>query len=127
MVEITLENSLGSSTFSTLSPPVATSFVEGARDVQTLDNNISTYFTANKREWRHTWSEMTDVELAVLLSYYNQQWIDFEYPLLTIEFLELFDVPVRMYMDTQNLIDNCGTYEGVSVTFRETDQNETES
>lgn len=105
-----------------LSPPLSETTIEGAQDVQTLDNNISTYFTANKREWTHTWPYLSKSEFDSIKAFYDRQWTDYKYPLLTIDHLNVSDVPVRMYISPQNIIDNCGTVENVEVRFRETRQ-----
>lgn len=122
MIEIQLTNSQGTLILPTLSPPLTTSPIEGAVDVTTLDNNVSTYFTQNKRLWTQPWSYLSEDDFNAIKSYYDRQWIDFEYPLLTIAHFGISNVPVRMTISPQNTVDNCGRVEGVEVTFRETIQ-----
>ena len=122
MIEIQLTNSQGTLTLPVLSPPLTTSPIEGAVDVTTLDNNVSTYFTQNKRLWTQPWSYLSEDDFNAIKSFYDRQWIDFEYPLLTIAHFGISNVPVRMTLSPQNTIDNCGRVEGVEATFRETTQ-----
>jgi len=122
MITIELTNNSGSLVLPALAPPLTTTTVEGATDVQTLDNNVSTYFTANKRQWTQKWDYMSEADYNALKAYYDSQWTEFKYPLLTIDHYGVSNVPVRMYMDERNTIDNCGTVENVSTTFRETRQ-----
>lgn len=122
MITIKLTDNSGPLVLPTLAPPLAESTIEGATDVQTLDNNISTYFTANKRQWVQQWPYMSEADFNVLKAYYDRQWTDYKYPLVTIDYYDITDVPCRMYLDPKNVIDNCGTVQDVSVTFRETRQ-----
>lgn len=122
MIEIQLTNSQGTLTLPVLSPPLTTSPIEGAVDVVTLDNNVSTYFTQNKRIWTQPWDYLSEDDFNSIKSFYDRQWIDFEYPLLTITHFGISNVPVRMTISPQNTVDNCGRVEGVEATFRETIQ-----
>lgn len=122
MIIIELTDSTGKLTLPPLAPPLKTTPIEGAKDVQTLDNNISTYLTANKRQWGHIWPYMSEDDFNALKGYYDRQWTDYKYPLLTIGHYNIINVPVRMYLEAQNTIDYCGTVESVTVTFRETRQ-----
>src|SRR5690554_1340413 len=122
-VEITLTDSAGSDSLASLNVPFTETTLEGAVDVQTLDNNISTYFTNNKRSWSHTWAYMSESEYNILKGYYDRQWSSYLYPLLTISELGINNVPVRMYLEPKNIIDNCLTVQNVTVTFRESGQN----
>lgn len=123
MIEMTLTDGTGSDTLALLNVPLTEATIEGAVDVQTLDNNISTYFTDNKRSWSHTWAYMTKDEYDTLKGYYDRQWVTYLYPLLTISQLSISNIPVRMYLEPKNIIDNCETVQGVTVSFRETGQN----
>lgn len=121
-MNVELTDNSGSMVLPALAPPLTTSTIEGATDVQTLDNNVSTYFTANKRQWTVKWDYMSEADFNALKAYYDAQWTEYQYPLLTIEHYSISAVPVRMYLDPQEAVDNCGTVQGVSVTFRETRQ-----
>jgi hypothetical protein len=83
---------------------------------------MSTYFTYNKRQWAVEMAYMSEAEFNTLKGFYDRQWTLFQYPLLSIDHFSVVNIPVRMYLDTQNVIDNCGTIENVQVRFRESIQ-----
>jgi hypothetical protein len=122
MIQIVLTDDTLSYTFQSLEVPLTVSTLEGAVDVVTLDNNMSTYFTANKRQWTHTWAYMTETEYNVLKGFYDRQWTLYKYPNLTIADLSVSAIPVRMSLNPQNIIDHCITVNDVTVTFRESIQ-----
>lgn len=122
MYAIELTDGTTSATMPLLHVPLSQSNVEGAVDVQTLDNNVYTDFVALKRFWAHTWRYMKESDFNTLKGFYDRQFTLFAYPRLTITELGVVDVPVRMTLSPQNIIDNCGTVEDVEVTFRETRQ-----
>ena len=121
-MNLKLLDSSGLTEWTTLSPPLGESTIEGAVDIKTLDNNISTYFTSNKRQWTHTWPYMSEDKYLELRGYYDRQFTEFKFPLLSLDFYSIDSVPVRMYMEQKDIIDGCGTVENVTITLRETRQ-----
>lgn len=121
MIELHLMNANGSDTLQLPEAPLTRNALEGATDVVSLNNNISTYFTANKREWVHTWAYMTKQELQTLQKYYQAQWTLFTYPKLSITGIDnpVNQVSVRMYMPSVSIIDDCETYRNIQVSWRE--------
>lgn len=119
MIEITLTDSTTTHTFQALEPPLTISPIEGVVDVVTLDNNMSSYFTANKRLWQHTWRYMTEAEYGHLKGFYDRQWTLFQYPTVTITAIGVTGVPVRLTLSPQQIIDNCETVEDATITMRE--------
>lgn len=122
MYSIELSDSTTTAPMPLLHVPLTQSDIEGATDVATLDMNLYTDFFAKKRLWAHTWRYMTETDFNVLKGFYDRQFTLFQYPTLTITELGVSAVVVRMTLSPQNIIDNCGTVEDVSVTFRETVQ-----
>lgn len=122
MIELTLSDATGSTTLQIPEIPLTEGTIEGATDVQTLDNNVSTYLSANKRIWSHKWAFMTPDDYDVVRGYYDRQWTNYKYPLFSIPHYGISNVPVRMTMDDKNIIDDCGTLGGVQATWRETRQ-----
>lgn len=120
--EIQLTDQTGTSTLTATEVPLSIAPVEIAADVQVLSGNVYTDFIAKKRVWSHTWRYLTETEYNVIKGYYNRQFTLFEYPELTIVDEGVADVPVRMTMTPKNIIDNCGTVQDVTVTFRESNQ-----
>lgn len=125
MIELSLTDNSTSLTLPILAPPLSEAVVEGATDVVTLDMNMSTYFTYNKRQWSHTWSYLTEAEYNSVKGFYDRQFTLFKYPLLTITdagTANTTNTPVRMTISPRRIIDNCGVVEEVTVTFRESKQ-----
>jgi hypothetical protein len=121
-MNIELTDGTTTATFTLIRPPLVIGTIEGATDIVTLDNNMSTYFTYNKRQWAVEMAYMSEAEFNTLKGFYDRQWTLFQYPLLSIDHFSVVNIPVRMYLDTQNVIDNCGTIENVQVRFRESIQ-----
>lgn len=96
--------------------------IENATDVVTLSGDVFTDFISQKRRWEHTWAYMSNYNYVALRAFYDRQFTLFKYPLLTIDYYSIESVPVRMTINTKDIIDNCGTLQNVSVTFRETSQ-----
>ena len=122
MYEIQLTDSTTSAVVAKLNVPLIETPIEGATDVVTLDNNVSTYFTANKRLWEHTWSFLSEAEFNVIKGFYDRQFTTFKYPLLTISAMGITNIPVRMTISPKRIIDNCGTVEDAKITLRESRQ-----
>ena len=125
MIELSLTDNSTTLTMPLLSPPLSEAVLEGSTDVVTLDMNVSTYFTYNKRMWSHTWSYLSEADYNIVKGFYDRQFTLYKYPLLTISgagSANVTNVPVRMTIDPRNIIDNCGTVQNVSVTFRESRQ-----
>lgn len=124
--ELVLTDASGTDTLQATEVPLTITPIEGAVDVQTLSYNIYTDFIAQKRAWSHTWAYMSESDFNVLKGYYDRQFTAFTYPLLTITDLGVDEVPVRMRIEPQNIIDNCGVVRDVTVSFRESKQNNAE-
>lgn len=125
MITLKLTDSTNTLTLPLIAPPLSQNVVEGATDVVTLDNNVSTYFTYNKSLWEVSWSLLTEQQYNDVKGFYDRQFTLFKYPLLTIEgagAANVTNLPVRMYMPERNIVNNCGDVEEVEVQFRESRQ-----
>ena len=125
MIELTLSDSSSTATLPILSPPLSEAVLEGSTDVVTLDMNVSTYFTYNKSQWSHTWPYLTESQYNMVKGFYDRQFTLYKYPLLTITdagSANITAVPARMSIEPRRIIDNCGTVQNVTVTFRESKQ-----
>jgi len=120
--EITLTDSTTSATLALPEVPLTVTPLEGAVDVTTLSFDVYTDFITQKRIWSHTWAYMSEDDYNTLVGFYNRQFSLYEYPELTITEEGVTDVIVRMMMQPKNIIDDCGTVQDVSVSFRETSQ-----
>jgi hypothetical protein len=122
MIELELTDATGTATLQMLEVPLSIKTIEGATDVQTLDYNVYTDFLAQKRVWSHTWAYMDESDYNILKGYYDRQFTLFEYPELSIDYYNVANVPVRMTLNQQEVINFCGRVQNVEVTFRETRQ-----
>jgi hypothetical protein len=120
MIEIVIADTVGTLTLTTLEVPLTEQTIENATDVQTLDYNVYTDFINTKRQWVHRWDSLTQTQYNSLRAFYNRQFTLYQYPTLTIDYYSVSDVPVRMYLNEKDIVDNCGTIENVEVRFRET-------
>lgn len=119
MINLTLTDDHTTHTFELLEPPIPEQPVEASVDVVTLDNYVSTYFTANRRLWTQQWAFMDESEWLILKGFYDRQFTTFKYPRLTLEKYNVTNLSVRMTLESGGIIDNCGTREGVVATWRE--------
>ena len=123
MYDIILNDATGSTTLTEVEVPLQITTIEGSIDNQTLDFNVYTDFITTKRLISHTWAHLSSAEYSVLKGYYDRQLTSFNYPNVTITDLGITSLICRMTLNAQNIIDNCGTVEGVTITLRETKQN----
>lgn len=126
-VEIQLTDDTGIKTLPRLNANILTpSDIDGAQDVVTMDNNISTYFTARKKQWSHTWARLNKEEYDLIRGFYDRQFNlnILKFPRLTIAALGVNDVPVRVYLDAPVVINNCLDYRNITLTLRQTSNGE---
>ena len=120
--EITISDTVDEMTIEVPSAPLTEVTIEGATDVTTLDLNIYTDFFATKRSWANTLEYMTETDFNQLKGFYDRQWSLWQYPTISIPDLGVNDVVVRMGITPRNIIDQCGTVNDVTISFRETIQ-----
>jgi hypothetical protein len=95
--------------------------LENATDVQTLDFNIYTDFINQKKVWSLSYDSLDEATYDAIRGYYDRQFTTFQYPALAISYYGI-DTPVRMYMNTKQVWNNCGSVENIDITLRESDQ-----
>lgn len=107
-------------------PPIERDFIdtpiENAVDVETLSGDLYTDFTSQQRAWTFNYDLLTQDQYDDLRAKYDAQFIDYQYPTLSIPYYSVADKPVRMYINDKYIWDNCGSVAGVQVKFRETSQ-----
>lgn len=123
MYEIIISDSTGSLTLPALEVPLTIGTIEGASDVQTLDFNVYTDFVTTKRQISHTWAFLSEDDFNAIKEFYDRQFTLYQYPTITITALGITDMTVRMTLNPQTIIDQCGTVADVTVGFRESKQN----
>ena len=108
-----------------LEVPFAEKIVDGGiKTIETADGNVSTYFGFYKRIWEHQWAYMSADEYKRLRGFYDRQFTNYKYPLMTVTGpnLAVENMPVQMSIGDKNTISNCGMVQGVKITLRETRQ-----
>lgn len=122
MIDLILTDSVATVTLPILEVPLTEKPIEKSTDVENLLGDVKTYFITQKRQWTHTWSYLSKADYDAVRAFYDRQLTLFEYPLLTINYYSIIDVPVRMSISQKNTINNCGMVQDFQVTFRETAQ-----
>lgn len=122
MIDLILTDSTTSLTLPILEVPLTEIPIEKSTDVENLLGDVKTYFVTQKRQWVHKWSYLSQADYDALRAFYDRQLTLFEYPLLTIDYYSIIDVPVRMTINQKDIYNNCGGVQNIEVTFRETAQ-----
>lgn len=109
-----------------LLPPIELDFIdtplENAVDVVTLSGEMYTDFTSQQREWTFNYDSLAENEYDEIREKYDAQFVDYQYPTLTIPHYSVADKPVRMYINEKSIWKHCGDVKGVQLKFRETSQ-----
>jgi hypothetical protein len=104
-------------------PPIEKQFIkapiENAVDVETLDGAMYTDFTSKKDTWTFNFDSMSQATYDAIKAKYDAQFTTNDYPELSISFYSLSNKPVRMYINEQDIWNNCGDVQNVVLTFRE--------
>lgn len=95
--------------------------LENATDVVTLDFNVYTDFINTKRQWTLSNDHLDEDTYNALRAYYDRQFTDYAYPVLAIDHYDV-STPVRMYLNTKEVWNDCGSIQNIQMTLRETDQ-----
>jgi len=108
-------------------PPIERKFIKASlelvNDNVTLDNSLYTDSSGDVYNmWSWQYESLTQAEYDAIRADYDLQRTSNQYALLTIPFYSITDVPARMTINDQDIWDNCGSIEGVQITFRETAQ-----
>ena len=125
MIRLTITDTNNTQTFRVLASPLTASPIIKETDVETVDGNISTYYSATKRQFTVHLGYLTSIEYATLRAFQTRQYENKLYPVITISGdpnLDATNVTAKMMLNDQNIVDNRGVVEDVIVTFRESKQ-----
>lgn len=125
MIRLTITDTNNTQTFRVLASPLTASPIIKETDVETVDGNISTYYSAMKRQFIVHLGYLTSSEYAALRAFQMRQYENKLYPVITISGdpnLDATNVTAKMILNDQNIVDNRGVVEDVIVTFRESKQ-----
>lgn len=122
-ISMTIKDDADTVTYGLLEVPLTRELVDGKANKTDLNGDVFTYLLfSGKRKIKHKWEWMTAEEFAQLRGFERRQYSTYKRPLLTIERLGIYDMPVVMEVGDEDIINDCGLVGGVSVEFRETVQ-----
>lgn len=124
-ITLTITDTSVTQTYTLLMAPVVSSPIITETDVQTVDGNISTYYNSTKQNITVQLGDMSQDEYSVLKGFITRQYQNLKYPAITITGainLDVSNMVAKMSLNDQNVINNCGTVEGVQLIFRESKQ-----
>lgn len=124
-ITLTITDTSVTQTYGVLMAPVVSSPIITETDVQTRDGNISTYYNSTKQSFTVQLGDMTQDEYSVLKGFIQRQYQNLKYPAITITGainLNVSNMVAKMTLNDQSVVTNCGTVEGVQLTFRESKQ-----
>lgn len=120
--EITLHDDTTTWTSQAPNTPLVQSVIEASTEVTTLDLNLYIDLLSTKRMWTITFGYMTASDYALLRGFYDRQYTALRFPDVTIPDLSVSGVVVRASLTDQNITDQSGLVENVTLTLRETIQ-----
>lgn len=126
MIKLTIQDSQDVMSFEAdLVVPITATPIINATDVETIDGNISTYYSSTKRQMTFNLGYLDQETYAGVKGFVDRQYSNLRYPQITIEGAETINVTnmtAKMSLNDEDIINSCGLVEGVTVTFRESKQ-----
>lgn len=120
--EITLHDSVQTWVSPAPNTPLSEKVIESSFDVTTLDLNLYVDLMNTKKMWTIRWGYMNAEDYAILRSFYDRQYSLLEFPDVTIPDLGVSGVVTRMTISDQDITDESGLVENVTITLQETVQ-----
>lgn len=128
-IKLTIADTVNTMTFNggqaeILSPLVSNPIIRET-DVETIHGDISTYYSSTKRQYTIQLGYLDRESYATLLAFRDRMYINHLYPLITIEGdsnIDVQELPMKLTINAQSVINNCGEVENVTVTLRESRQ-----
>lgn len=107
-----------------LGVPLTETTIENATDIVTADNNVYTTFavSSNKRGWTIRFDLLREDDYNQIKAIYDDQWINYQYPTLSIPYYNIEDIPVRMSISPKEIFNHCGDVQDVIINLRESVQ-----
>lgn len=128
-ITFTISDSVDTMTFdggqAEILSPLTSSPIIRETDVETIDSNISTYYSATKRQYTIQLGQLDAESYLSLLEFRARQYSNRKYPLITItgdQSINVNELPMKMTLNNQNVINNCGEVDNVQITLRESKQ-----
>lgn len=126
MISLTIQDSEDSITFTTpLAAPIILAPIINEADVETVDGNISTYYGSTKRQYTFKIAWLDAETYGSLQAFRDRQYSNLKYPHITVDGapnLNVADMTAKITLNDQEVTNNCGLVENITLTFRESKQ-----
>lgn len=126
MIQLTIQDSQDSMRFgATLLTPITLTPIINETDIETLDGNISTYYSSTKRQYSFKLYPMDSANYVALKGFIERQYSNLRYPSITVdgaENLNVDNMTAKMTLNEQQVVNQCGLVDNITVTFRESRQ-----
>lgn len=122
MIELIITDDIQTSTMPRLNRDSLSPGIDrGETEITTANNDNSTYFTDSKRTWSHTWQRLSAAEYNLVKGFVDRQYslTVLKHPLLTISYYGISDIPVKLTLENDTIINNCSDIRNVTLTMRE--------
>lgn len=119
---LSLTDSAGTHELPPLEVPLTRVKIEKQTVVEALSGNVYRDYIATKRNYTHTWRYLTKEQYDLLDEIYERMKTELTYPRLTVTGENVSLLVVDYELSPQNIIDDCGNVQDVTVSFRETRQ-----
>lgn len=124
-ITLTISDSQDTQTYTVIAQPLVSSPIINERDVETLDGNISTYYSSTKQALEVNLAYMTENQYKALVAFRDRQYQLLKYPTITIsgaENIKVDQMTMKLALNEQRIVCRCGVVEEVVVTLRESKQ-----
>lgn len=124
-ITLTISDSADTQVYNVIAQPLVSSPIINERDVETLDGNISTYYSSTKQALEVNLGYMTADQYANLLAFRDRQYQNMKYPTITIsnaQNIAVEQMTMKLTINEQRIVSRCGVVEDVVVTLRESKQ-----
>lgn len=126
MISLTITDAQDSMTFNAyqIQTPLNLSPIIRETDVETLDGNISTYYSTTRRQYEFQPVFMDADSYAQLKGFRDRQYANKKYPQISVvgNGVAVSNLTAKMTLNDQRVTDQCGTVENITVSFRESKQ-----
>lgn len=125
MISLQIQDSDSVLEVSVLQVPITLTSIINETDVETIDGNISTYYSSTKREYSFKLGYVDAETYSQILGFRDRQYQNLKYPMITVgnsPNMNVTNMTAKMSVNDQQVIDNCGWVENVVLTFRESKQ-----
>lgn len=124
-ITLTISDSADTQTFNVIAVPLVSDPEIISRDVETIDGNISTYYSTTKQSLTVNLGYLTAAQYSLVKAFRDRQYANLKYPTITISGaanIQVSNMTAKMTLNEQRIVCQCGIVENVSLEFRESKQ-----